>query len=89
MKLTKCILDIDQVVMRSPLSNSPHPDWQRAYDNEIIPENVYRFYCCADYFSLDKTLKFLDDQDRMLFHFCTTFSKEYDTPLKKPVNWLI
>jgi hypothetical protein len=69
MKLTKCILDIDQVVMRSPLSNSPHPDWQRAYDNEIIPENVYRFYCCADYFSLDKTPKFLDDQDRMLFSF--------------------
>ena len=69
MKLTKCILDIDQVVMRSPLSNSPHPDWQRAYDNEIIPENVYRFYCCADYFSLDKTPKFLDDQDRLLFSF--------------------
>ena len=69
MKLTNCILDIDRVVMRPPVRSSPHPDWQRAYDNKIIPENVYRFYCCADYFSLDKTPKFFDDQDRFLFSF--------------------
>lgn len=69
MKLTDCILDIDMVIMRSPMRNSPHPDWQRAYDDKIIPENVYRFYCCADYFSLDKTPKFLDDHDRFLFSF--------------------
>jgi hypothetical protein len=69
MKLTNCILDIDRVVMRPPVRSSPHPDWQRAYDNKIIPENVYRFYCCADYFSLNKTPKFLDDKDRFLFSF--------------------
>jgi hypothetical protein len=69
MKLTNCILDIDRVVMRPPLRSSPDPDWQHAYNNKAIPENVYRFYCCADYFSLDKTPKFLDDKDRLLFSF--------------------
>lgn len=69
MKLTNCILDIDRVVIRPPVRSSPHPDWQLAYDKKIIPEYVYRFYCCADYFSLDKTPKFFDDQDRFLFSF--------------------
>lgn len=69
MKLTNCILDINRVVMRPPVRTSPHPDWQRAFEDRVIPENVYRFYCCAEYFSLDKVPKFLDDQDRLLFSF--------------------
>ncbi len=69
MKLTECNLDIDGVVMRPPLLNSPHPDWQSVYDNKIVPEYVYRFYCCAEYFSIEKILKFLDDPHRFLFSF--------------------
>ena len=69
MKLKDCILDIDRVVMRPPMINSPDPDWIQAHDDKIIPENVYRFYCLADYFSLDKVPKFLNDQNRLLFSF--------------------
>ncbi len=69
MKLTNCILNIDMVAMLPPVRTSPRPDWQLAHDNKVIPENVYRFYCCCDYFSLDKTPKFFDDKDRFLFSF--------------------
>lgn len=69
MKLKNCNLDFDRVVMRPPLKTSPHPDWESAREKGIIPENVFRFYCCADYFSLDKIPKFLDDENRIMFSF--------------------
>jgi hypothetical protein len=69
MKLTDCILDIDMGVIRQPVRSSPHSDWQLAHEEGIIPRNVYKFYCCADYFSLDKAPKFLNDNDRLLFSF--------------------
>lgn len=67
MKLSDCNLNIDRVVMRPPIINSPDPEWIEANENKIIPENIYRFYCQADYFSLDKAPKFLNDENRMLF----------------------
>jgi len=50
------------VVIRKPDS-----DWVKLKDNKIIPESFYRFYCNADYFSLDKIPKFLNDGNKILF----------------------
>ena len=69
MKLDDCVLEVREVVMKPPILNVPDRKWEDANDRQVIPEAIYRFYCLADFFSIDKAPKFLNDPDRFLFSF--------------------
>ncbi len=69
MKLDDCVLEASKIAMRSPIHNKPEPEWLDAKKKQVIPEHVYRFYCFANYFSIDKAPKFLNDPKRILFSF--------------------
>ena len=66
MKLKDC-LEAD-VAVSAPLSRKgPSESWESAYKKGFIPESLYKFYVTADYFSLDKCPKFLNDNQNILF----------------------
>ncbi len=67
MRLQDCELDIDQAWIRPPSRTAPESEWTQARDQNVIPEYLYRFYCSADYFSIDKAPRFLNDPNRRLF----------------------
>ena len=66
MKLKDC-LEAD-VTVSAPLSRKgPSESWESAYKKGFTPESLYKFYVTADYFSLDKCPKFLNDNQNILF----------------------
>ena len=69
MKLEDCILEITHGVACPPILDAPEREWTQAREKSVIPEYLYKFYCLADYFSIDKAPRFLNDPDRMLFSF--------------------
>ncbi len=75
MKLEDCILDIDQVVVSQPEYLGPDKDWQDANSRGVIPANLYRLYCKADYFSFGKLPSYLSDNEKLLFPFVEAMSR--------------
>ena len=69
MRLEKCIKQVTKIVSPLLFRTAPEPGWTEARDGGLIPEFLYRFYCLAGYFSLDRAPRFLNDSDRMLFSF--------------------
>lgn len=69
MKLHDCVLEITKVISHPLVIERPEDDWVAARDRGIIPKALFRFYCCADYFSLSCAPRFLTDDDRILFSF--------------------
>lgn len=69
MKIDECILDIDKVVVSETEYFGQEPEWKEALDLNIIPANLYRFYCKADYFFFGKAPLFLSDSEKLLFPF--------------------
>jgi hypothetical protein len=69
LRIEDCVLDITEVVSRPLVHRAPEDDWVAARDHGYIPEYLYRFYCTADYFSIDRAPPFLDDPERLLFSF--------------------
>jgi len=66
MKLKDC-LEADAAVSAPLLRKGPSESWEFAYKKEFFPESLYKFYITADYFSLDKCPKFLNDNQNILF----------------------
>jgi len=66
MKLKDC-LEADVAVSAPLLRKGPSESWESAYKKGFIPESLYKFYVTADYFSLDKCPKFLNDNQNILF----------------------
>ena len=67
MKFKDC-LTADVVVVSAPLArSSPDQSWVTARDKKIIPKALFKFYIIADYFSFDKSPKFLADDQRIIF----------------------
>lgn len=66
MKLKDC-LEADAAVSAPLLRKGPSESWELAYKKEFFPESLYKFYITADYFSLDKCPKFLNDNQNILF----------------------
>ncbi len=66
MKLKDC-LEAVAAVSAPLLRKGPSESWELAYKKEFIPESLYKFYITADYFSLDKCPKFLNDNQNILF----------------------
>jgi len=58
--------------MRPIIHKEPDQQWVDAKNRQVLPEQVYKFYCVANYFSLDKAPKYLDDPDRFLFSFLSS-----------------
>ncbi|MEW6360328.1 MAG: hypothetical protein AB1696_28600 [Planctomycetota bacterium] len=69
MKLDQLNLDVTHGVCRSPVRTEPEWEWVAARDAMVIPEQLYRFYCRANYFSFDRAPQFLNDPERFLFSF--------------------
>lgn len=69
MKLKDCFLNSDLIFSEKRILNSPEEDWIKARDSQLIPENLFNFYCVSDYFSVEKAPKFLKDENRYLFSF--------------------
>jgi len=70
-RLRDCVLETTHTiaVARPPILTAPEAEWTAARDAALIPEHLYRFYCVADYFSLNKAPRFLNDPERILFSF--------------------
>ena len=66
MKLKDC-LEADAAVSAPLLRKRPSESRESAYKKGFIPESLYKFYVTADYFSLDKCPKFLNDDQNILF----------------------
>lgn len=69
MNLDDCVLDATVAVGRPPSPTAPDREWAEARDRSLIPEQLYRFYCLANYFGYDRAPRFLADPERMLFSF--------------------
>ena len=69
MKLEDCVLEITHGMARSPILDVPEREWTEGRNKSVLPEYLYRFYCLAGYFSIDKAPRFLNDPDRLLFSF--------------------
>jgi hypothetical protein len=67
MRLKDCNLDLDFAEIFPPVHKSAEDTWLTAYYKKIIPETLHKFYVVADYFSIDKCPKFLQDDQKILF----------------------
>lgn len=69
MKMEDCVLTAHRIGMRPIIRHEPEKDWLEAFNNKLIPDQMYRYYCIASFFSINKAPKFLDDPDRILFSY--------------------
>ena len=70
MRLQDCDLSIDAVMFRDAvIRDSAEPVWRAAWNDSRIPDSLFRLYTEADYLSLDKAPRYLEDPDRILFSY--------------------
>jgi len=66
MKIKDC-LETNLAVSHPLLRKEPEKSWILADRAGFIPEMLYKFYIDAEYFSLDKCPRFLNDNQKILF----------------------
>lgn len=69
LRLEDCDLSIDKVVVSPPIRRTPDNDWSRSFEANRVPKAVYRFYCSADYFSIDRVPRFFQPENGKLFFY--------------------
>jgi hypothetical protein len=69
MRAEDCNLNPNAVLMRPLRPNAPEREWVESREHSRIPESLFRFYCLAEYFGLDRSPRYLADNERILFSF--------------------
>ena len=75
MRLSKLSLNLEALVSYPVTHDVAEQHWIRANESGAIPEALFRFYCRADYFSLEKAPPFLSDAEPILFPYLANLAR--------------
>jgi len=69
MKLQDCDFNVNVVMGGRFIHDRPESGWLEDHENGAIPSGLFCFYHAADYFSFDKTPRFLADDENLLYSY--------------------